>query len=146
MAGPYKYSPSAGSKIEIQINANYVPIAGCEAIPEFGAEKGTYEVTAINDVAKYFGDDLPDYGEITLTGTADTTDPGQARLMSSSGTAGVVDSLRATFAKPPSGTAGAIGTFSGLVLSYKLAATKGKAQTFQSKVKLTGAVNWTAAA
>jgi hypothetical protein len=145
MAGPYKYSPSAGSKIEIQVNSNYVPIAGCEAIPEFGAEKGTYEVTAISDAAKFFGDDLPDYGEITLTGTVDTTDPGQARLLSSAGTAGVTDTLRATFAKAPGGTSGAIGTFSALVLSYKVAATKGKAQTFVSKVKLTGAVNWTVA-
>ena len=74
MAGPYKFSPSAGSKLAIQINSNYVVIAGCEGIPEFGAEKGTYEVTAINDVAKSFGDDLPDYGELSLTGSADTTD------------------------------------------------------------------------
>ena len=145
MAGPYKFSPSAGSKLAIQINSNYVVIAGCEGIPEFGAEKGTYEVTAINDVAKSFGDDLPDYGELSLTGSADTTDPGQAHLIASSSSAGVVDLFQATFAKPASGTSGAVGLFSGLVLSYKLSAAKGKEQTFTSKVKLTGAVNWTPA-
>ena len=145
MAGPYKYSPSAGSKISVSINAAMTEIKGAEAIPEFGAEKGTYEVTAISDVAKFFGDDLPDYGEVTLTGTLDTTDPGQARLNASSAVAGVVDSFSVQFAKPPGGTTGALGTFSGLVLSYKPSAAKGAAQKFTSKVKLTGAVNWTAA-
>lgn len=145
MAGPYKYSPSAGSSTAIQINANYVVIAGCEGVPEFGAEKATYEVTAISDVAKFFGDDLPDFGEITLTGAADTTDPGQARLLASAAAAGVTDLFTSQFAKPAGGTTGAKGMFSGLVLSYKLSAVKGGAQKFSSKVKLTGVVNWTPA-
>jgi len=145
MAGPYKFSPSAGSVLKVSINSNFVKIAGCEGIPPIGPTKGTYETTAIDDLAKAFGDDLPDGGEITLTGPLDTTDPGQAHLMSAAGVVGAVDSFQYTAAKPATGTSGAIATFNGIVLSFQVDATQKKAQMFHRKVKLSGAVNFTPA-
>ncbi len=139
---PFGFSPSAGSKVEIQINASFVEIKGAEGIPEFGAEKGTYEVTTISDTAKTFGADLADYGEVTLNGIWDSTDPGQVYLLAASAVAAQTDTLKATFAKKTGMTNAATGTFSGLVLSFRVSAAKGGPQKFTSKVKLTGAVTW----
>jgi hypothetical protein len=141
---PFAFSPSAGSKIEVTINATFVEIKGAEGIPEFGAEKGTYETTTISDTAKSFGADLADYGEVTLTGIWDSTDAGQAYLLAAAAVASQTDTFKATFTKKSGATNAATGSFSGLVLSFKVAAAKGAPQKFTSKVKLTGAVTWVA--
>src|ERR1035437_2532444 len=144
MAG-FLFSPSAGTTLAVTIANSVTTISGCEAIPEFGAEKGTSDTTAINDAAKSFGADLPDYGEITLSGIWDSTDTAQAHLMTSAASAQTVDVFTATFAKKSGGTNAAVAVFNGLVLSFRVSATKNNAQKFQSKIKLTGAVSFTAA-
>lgn len=142
----FQFSPSAGSKISVSISSTMTEIKGAEAIPEFGAEKGVYEITTISDTAKSFGADLPDYGEITLTGIWDSTDPGQVYMLASAANAAAVEAFQADFTKKATATTAAKGVFSGLVLSFRVSATKGGPQKFTSKVKLTGAVTWTAQA
>lgn len=142
----FGYSPSAGCKISIKVNANFVEIKGCEAVPEYGGEKAVYETTAIADAAKTFGDDLPDNGEMPLGGIWDSTDPGQAALDAASRVAGVVSDFQVEWSKKGSAATAAKDLFSGLVLSFRKSAAKGGPQKFSSKVKLSGSVSSTAAA
>ncbi|MCE5256870.1 MAG: hypothetical protein LLF89_08515 [Spirochaetaceae bacterium] len=141
----FAFSPSAGSKLYVQINSNYTEISGAEGIPEFGAEKGTYDITSIGDSAKSFATDMPDYGEVTITGIWDSTDAAHAHLLTSAASSASTDVFKAEFAKKAGGSAAASAIFSGLVLSFRVSAAKGSPQKFTSKIKLTGAVNWTAA-
>lgn len=142
----FGYSPSATSKISVKISSSYTEIKGAEAIPEYGAEKATYDTTSIADAAKTFGDDLPDYGELTLTGIWDSMDAGQAHLAASATTAGVVDDFQVDWAKKGSATTAAKDVFNGIVLSFKKSGAKGGPQKFTSRIKLTGAVTATAMA
>lgn len=141
----FGFSPSAGSKISISVNATFVEIKGAEGIPEYGAEKGVYETTTISDAAKSFGSDLPDNGELSLQGIWDSTDPGQVALMAAALDPAAVSSFKVDWAKKSGGTTAASDTFSGLVLSFRKSAAKGGPQKFTSKVKLSGAVSSTAA-
>jgi hypothetical protein len=140
----FDFSPSAGSKISVTIASTPTLIHGAEAIPEFGPEKGVFETTAIDDTAKKFGGDVPDPGDLTLTGIWDSTDPGQVYMLTSSQTPGATEIFTVDFQKKAGATTAAKAVFSALVLSFKTSATKGGGQKFTSKIKLTGPVVYTA--
>jgi len=137
-------SPSAGSQIKVSISSTMTIINGCEGIPAFGGVKGNYETTPIDATAKTFADDVPDPGEITLTGTWDSLDPGQAHLLASSQAIGTVDAFEVDFTKKPGASTAAKATFNAYVLGFQVATAKNKAQMFTAKIKLTGPVTVTA--
>lgn len=142
----FGFSPSAGSKISIKVNANFVEIKGAEGIPEYGAEKGVYETTSIADAAKTFGADLPDNGDMAIAGIWDSTDPGQVALAAAANDPAAVSDFKVEWAKKSSASTAASDLFSGLVLSFRKSAAKGGPQKFSSKIKLSGVVSSTAAA
>src|ERR1700730_13229011 len=108
----YGASPSSGSSIKVSITSVMTIIKGAEGIPPFGAMKATYDTTTIVDIAKTFQDDVPDNGEITLTGPWDSTDPGQAHLEASANVLGVVDAFEVDFVLKPGAATAAKATFS----------------------------------
>lgn len=131
------FTPTAAAGSTIAING--VVIEGVEGIPEFGGERAWIESVPINATAKQFVADIPDFGEITLSGERQKTDSGQNALRTASA---AVPGVAIPFVVTMSGS-GDVGSFNGIVGSFRVSAGKGQTQRFSSKVKLSGAVSWT---
>jgi len=130
---------AAGSKIQVTINGNFVDIPGVEGIPEFGPSKGEYENTAIDDLSKTFGDDIPDNGSLSLTGSWDSKNAAHAYLLTRANTASTTDTFKVVF------HSGATATVTGKCMQFRTMAAKGQDEKFSINVRLTSVVNYTAA-
>jgi hypothetical protein len=136
----FQYSPSAGSKISVSISSTMTVIKGASGIPAFGPNSATYDTTSIDDSAKSYGKDVPDPGKFKLTGIWDSTDPGQAYLYTAAGTPNQVDSFEVDFQKKQNATTAAKATFSAVILSFQFSAEKGKPQSYECEVQISGAI------
>lgn len=132
-------TPAHGTKMAVKINGNYVNIPGLEGVPEFGPQAAEYENTAIDDEAKTFGKDLPDPGDMTITGSWDSKDTSHDYLMDCATNGHENDDFQVTY------KSGAKAQFLANIMSFRTSAQKGKDEAFSSKLKLTGSVNYTAA-
>lgn len=130
---------AAGSKLQVLINATYVDIPGLEGIPEFGPEKAEYDNTAIDDLSKTFGDDIPDNGDLTIMGSWDSKNAAHAYLLSRANTASTTDSFKTLF------HSGATALFSGKCMRFRTSANKGQDEKFSTRIRLVSVVNYTAA-
>jgi len=130
-------TPAAGSAIAIELASGTFTNIPCEGIPEFGLEASSIDATMINDTAKKFTVDTPDPGEISLTGDWDSRDAGQAALLASVKSQ---KNFKVTF------RSGASATFAAVILSFKVSASKGSNEKYNSKLKLSGDVTYTTAA
>lgn len=132
-------TPAAGAVLQVNISSAWMTIPGLEGIPEFGPEKTYYENTAIDDTAKTFGADLPDPGELTITGSWDSKNTAHAYLESQARNTSASDAFQVVF------HSGAKSTFTGLIGAFRTSAQKGQDEKFSAKIRLSGAVNYVAA-
>lgn len=132
-------TPAGGSYIQIMVGTVYTNIPGVEGIPEFGPEKQEYENTAISDTARTYGTDLPDPGELVLQGSVDLRDATHLQMANHAANVLSSDSFKVVYAS------GALATFTGKVMSFRISAQRGQDEKFNSRTKLSGAVTFTAA-
>lgn len=135
----YTKTPAARSYLQFLIGTVYTNVPGVEGIPEFGPEKKEYENTAISDSTKTYGQDLPDPGDLVITGSWDSQDATHAGLLASAANvSAVADGFKVVY------HSNATATFSAFVMSFRTSAQKGADEKFSTRLKLSGAVTYAA--
>lgn len=128
-------TPARGSYLQVNTGSSLVTIPGLESIPEFGPEKSFYDNTAIDDTARTFGVDLPDPGEMTITGSFDATNVAHNYIWQTANNASITTTtpFSATFKST------AVYTFAAYILSCKVSGAGGADEKFTARLKLSGA-------
>lgn len=132
-------TPAGGSRIQLQVGTVFTNIPGVEGIPGFGPDKQEYENTSISDAGRTYGTDLPDPGELQLSGSVDLRDSTHLQLSQNAANVLSSDNFKVIWAS------GAQATFAGKVMSFRISAQRGQDEKFECRVKLSGVVTFTAA-
>lgn len=133
-------TPARGAMLAVKINGNFVNIPGVDEVPRMGGgTKMEYENTDINSNARTYGTDLRTPPTVEIKGKWDSKEATHAYLLASAANVAAEETFKCTY------SSGAIITTNAKVMSFDVDATQGKDESFYMPLKLTGAVNVTAA-
>lgn len=138
----YKASAVAGSALQLyggSSPAGYATIRGVEGLQGPTGTKATIDVTAIDDVARQFVADLPDFGNLTFTLFWDPSDVNHQTLLTSFKTTNSSDDFKIIPADADTYASRYI-YIGGEVTGWEWDMSRGAAQTARVTVKLSGAV------
>jgi len=135
----YSASAVAGSTLQIERSspAEFQTIKGVEGFQGPTGSKGQIDVTAIDDVAKQFVADLPDYGTVTFTLFWDPDEGIHEELKTAFDTVNSTDNFKIV----PSDDSGKEVTFTGEVIGFEWDFSRGQAQQVRVTIKLSGAAS-----
>ncbi len=133
----YTGAAVAGTLLELYRSspAAYETIRGVEGFQGPTGTKGTIDVTAIDDSAKQFVADLPDYGQVSFDLFWDPDEASHYDLKAAFDTVNSTDNFRIN----PSDDSGKIILFVGEVIGWEWDFSRGQAQKARVTIKLSGA-------
>ncbi len=135
----YAASAVAGSTLQLERSSpsEFATIKGVEGFQGPTGSKGQIDVTAIDDTAKQFVADLPDYGTVTFTLFWDPDEGIHDELKTAFDTVNSTDNFKIV----PSDDSGLEVTFTGEVIGWEWDFSRGQAQQVRVTIKLSGAAS-----
>lgn len=138
----FQASAVAGTLLQINVGdaspAAWTTIKGVEGFQGPTGSKPQIDVTAIDDTARQFVADIPDYGNITFTLFWDASEATHAQLFSGFGTTNSRDYFKITPSDADTYAARFIAV-TGEVIGWEWDFSRGAAQSVRVTIKLSGA-------